>query len=444
MRFLVECTYVFEHPNDNSGIQRVVRNVVNCLPNLETKEECIPVIFRQGKMFRVQHLTPVKFEKQFVNLRKRVDDLRTRYWYLHHRLHGKGIFAESHTLRRLLFLLFRSFSIIYLVPLTFLVAMTRMWIGKGRIEPFVVNKDDVLILLDSSWHATFFNDVEKLKQQGIRIIGVMYDLIPLTHPQFCDKHLVTVFSKWFKWITGIADGFMCISRTVSLQLADFNAPSRGQWYDHFYLGNELDQENAGSAISSRVRKVFQNGRSVYLMVSTIEPRKNHAYLIDAFDQLWKQGSDISLCFVGKVGWKCEALIERIGTHPERERRLFMLNGLTDRELAYCYKSSKALVFSSFVEGFGLPLIEALGRGLPVLASDIPVFREVIGDYGAYFDLADPASLRNVIECFELEDPAAKKAMLASWKWLSWRDSAEQLIGRIKNNLDEKDNSGSVV
>jgi O-antigen biosynthesis alpha-1,2-rhamnosyltransferase len=441
MRFLIECTYVFDHPNINSGIQRVVRNVINNLNGLQRDEACIPVVFKGGRLFRVIRLKPLGRDGLIAKLRAWVDTHRSRYWYWHAVLHNKKPFIYSRNLRRLLYLLFRLFSIGCVFFFGTLVTVTRLWINYERVEPLDAHDGDVLILLDSSWHSDFFGDVEKLKSKGMTVVGVVYDLIPLTHPHFCDKDLVKVFEAWFDWIVTHADGFMCISKTIAEEVRLFDRARSGgdgkenRWYDHFYLGAELDQVDAGSEISDRVNRVFQPGRPVYLMVSTIEPRKNHAYLLDAFDQLWARGNDVSLCFVGKVGWKCEALIKRIESHPERGGRLFMLNDLSDRELALCYQSSRALVFSSFVEGFGLPLIEALDRGLPVLASDIPVFREVVGRFATFFDLADPISLCRAVEAFESVDDAIHKTRLKSWKWLTWRDSAEQLLDRTKGNID---------
>ena len=64
MRFLIECTYVYEHPQDNSGIQRVVRNVVNNLKHLNTSIECIPVMLKHDKVYRVKRLAPVEGQRQ--------------------------------------------------------------------------------------------------------------------------------------------------------------------------------------------------------------------------------------------------------------------------------------------------------------------------------------------------------------------------------------------
>lgn len=441
MRFLIECTYVFDHPNDNSGIQRVVRNVIHSLPCLETKETCIPVIFKREKVFQVKKLAPVKLEGWMSRLRTWAVQHRARYWHSHSVRIRKHPFDHSRTLRRLIYLLYRIFSIGHIIPLALVVAASRLWIDKKRVAPLAVAPGDVLIMLDSSWQSNIQSTAQKLKSQGVRLVGVVYDLIPLTHPQFCDQHLVKIFESWFAWVVRQADGFMCISKTTAEQVRRFDralpgSPSNAnRWYDYFYLGAGLDKMSADARISPRVRRVFHSGRPVYLMVSTIEPRKNHDYLLDAFELLWDKGVQVALCFVGKVGWKCDALIRRIETHPQSGRRLFMLNGLSDSELAFCYQASKALVFPSYVEGFGLPIIEALGHGLPVLVSDIPVFREIGVDYAIYFDLADPSSLCREVENFEALDPIVQRARLKSWQWLTWRDATIQLLDRTRFNLD---------
>jgi alpha-1,2-rhamnosyltransferase len=157
-------------------------------------------------------------------------------------------------------------------------------------------------------------------------------------------------------------------------------------------------------------------------------------LLDAFDLLWQKSLGVNLCFVGKVGWKCQALIKRVKTHSEYKRRLFMFHDLSDTELEYCYLKSRSLVFPAYVEGFGLPLVEAMQRGLPAMASDIPVFREVGGDFIAYFDPEKPETLMALIRHYEEsgEFPASRK--MEEWSWLNWEDSAKQLLTRIVSHI----------
>ena len=296
----------------------------------------------------------------------------------------------------------------------------------------------LVVLLDSSWHSDFFSHIERLKQQGLGVVAVIYDLIPLTHPQFCDEPLVKVFDQWFEWVSRTADGFIAISETICNEVrADvirrLGAETAAQrWYHHFHLGSELDRARDDGDIRTALRTLFGSDHSVYLMVSTIEPRKNHAYLVDAFERLWaaEPNTRATLCIVGRIGWKCAPLVSRIKSHPELGKRLFMFNDLGDTELEYCYRHSKSLVFPSFVEGFGLPLVEAMQRGLPAMASDIPVFREIGADFLAYFRLDDPGSLAALVGRYEASGkfPAARE--LADWSWLGWRDSTRQLVERI--------------
>jgi alpha-1,2-rhamnosyltransferase len=165
------------------------------------------------------------------------------------------------------------------------------------------------------------------------------------------------------------------------------------------------------------------------MVSTIEPRKNHTYLLDCFEQLWQEGIDVNLLFIGKVGWEVAALMKRINQHPQRNQQFFVFHDANDAELAYAYEHSTALVFPSHAEGFGLPIIEALEHGLPVIASDIPVHREVGGDLAMYIDTAKTESLVDLVKDI-LAHGIPIKHQPKDYHWLSWQESAQQLIDRV--------------
>jgi O-antigen biosynthesis alpha-1,2-rhamnosyltransferase len=274
---------------------------------------------------------------------------------------------------------------------------------------------------------------EDLKRQGVALIAVVYDLVPLTHPQYCDDTLVVVFENWFEWITRWADGYVCISRTTRYQLEaavveriGHEAASK-QGYGHFYLGAELDRLNEIDPPDGALERIFAGNRHVYLTVGTIEPRKNHSYLLDAFDLLWSRGHDVALCIIGRIGWKCEEVVARIRRHPEFGRRLFMLNDANDRSLDLAYRRARALIFPSHAEGFGLPLVEAMERGLPAMASDIPVFREIGGLFMAYFDLEDPWSLVDRVSSYEQSDQFPAGRPISEWRWIGWRESARQLM-----------------
>jgi alpha-1,2-rhamnosyltransferase len=442
-RLLVECTYVFEHPEANSGIQRVVRNVIQQLPAADGTRECIPVVMLNGSLFEVKSLAPLKTPKvDLVSLRVKLEQWANRFWLRHRALERRRPFSQSHFARRVLYVgcrlgAFACFSL----PMRLLNRALRGKPVPERCVPLQHRAGDQLVLLDSSWHANFFPLAEQLKRDGVGIVSVIYDLIPLTHPQFCDAGLVKVFNDWFDWIARTADGYVAISTTIRDQVRDEMVrrigaqPVQQRWFDYFHLGSELDLSEAGDEVDRSLLQMFKAPQPVFLMVSTIEPRKNHGYLLDAFERAWAAGSKARLCIAGKIGWKCDALVERIRQHPELNRRLFMFNTLSDKSLEHAYSHSTALVFPSYVEGFGLPLVEAMQRGLPAMASDIPVFREIGGDYMAYFDLEDPQSLTRLVLDMEKSGKFPAALGLEQWRWLSWREASAQLVQRIESNLN---------
>jgi O-antigen biosynthesis alpha-1,2-rhamnosyltransferase len=444
LRLLVECTYVYEHPRDNSGIQRVVRNIVSKLGKARKIAEAVPVILKNNRLYQVKKLPGDNLALYLDNLlHARLVRTRERYWRCYPRIENRRPFRTWLFMRRVLFRLYKVPDLFLRGSDAFVFWLCHQSIVNKCLVKFATKPDDVLVLLDSSWHSDCVAQFEKLKSQGVTIVSVIYDLIPLTHPRFCDEGLVAVFQDWFRWVGRTADGFMAISRTIRDQAQAYvrqDPAGRGtrgrQWFDYFYLGAELDLSNKNDGVREKVRRVYENNGPVYLMVGTIEPRKNHGYLLDAFELLWREGLNVTLCFVGKVGWKCQTLIERVQTHSEHNRRLRMFNDLSDTELEYCYFRSRCLVFAAYVEGFGLPLVEALQRGLPAMASDIPVFREVGGDFIAYFELERPETLAELVRQYEESGrfPATKK--LREWSWLSWEDATKQLLTRIVSNVAE--------
>jgi alpha-1,2-rhamnosyltransferase len=440
-RLLVECTHVFLHPKVNSGIQRVVRNVINQLPERVDGVECIPVVLLKGKLYRVLSLAPLDTPlfNGLMEFGGRLERVAHRFWQLHQRLHKR---CTSRWTRRALYVAYRLTTLAgFSVPLRLIDRINQFQLPK-RCSPLQHQPGDQLVLLDSSWHTDFFPWAEQLKREGVGIVSVIYDLIPLTHPQFYDTRLVQIFNEWFDWITQTAHGYVAISATVRDQVREQMrariGPAKADtlWFDYFHLGSELDLREETAAIETRLARLFDTPEPVFLMVSTIEPRKNHDYLLDAFELAWAAGSTARLCIAGRIGWKCDALLARVRNHPELNRRLFMFNDLSDTSLEHAYSHASALVFPSYVEGFGLPLVEAMQRGLPAMGSDIPVFREIGGEFMAYFDLAEPQNLADLVTRFESSGQFPAAHNVADWRWIGWREASAQLAERTLRNLGE--------
>jgi len=193
------------------------------------------------------------------------------------------------------------------------------------------------------------------------------------------------------------------------------------------LGSDFRPPKQSGVIPKRegYESIF-SGAPVWLVVGTIEPRKNHVFILDVFDELWKQGSQDKLVIIGRIGWKCDHVIARIQHHPELHKKLFFFADASDEELLFAYRNSQGLIFASYVEGFGLPIVEAMASGLRVFCSEIPVFREVGGEYPEYFPLDNKRPLVELISKNKKDIPPKPK------KWMTWDDSADIFFEKLNS------------
>lgn len=273
-----------------------------------------------------------------------------------------------------------------------------------------------------------------MRAAGVRISTIVYDILPLKFPQYFPFDAAP-HDKWLTTVVEVSDRAICISHSVAEDvrkwLDDRGALTKTE-IDFFHLGADIEGLQTAHSIAGDRKELFSRlGRTrFFLTVGTIEPRKQHTQLLDAFEELWATGSDAELVIVGKLGWMVEDLEKRLDNHKERGKRLHWLHGISDAELNILYRDAACLIFPSVDEGFGLPLIEAAQHGAPIIARDIPVFREVAGEHAFYFsgttgkDLA--ASIRSWIALYK-EDNHPKSVDMP---WLSWAESADQLLNAV--------------
>jgi glycosyltransferase involved in cell wall biosynthesis len=156
----------------------------------------------------------------------------------------------------------------------------------------------------------------------------------------------------------------------------------------------------------------------------LEPRKNHLRLIKALEIVNASGFDLNLRLAGPAGWKNAELRKQISSGPLKDRIKYM-GVITDEELRNQYLSCAALVFPSIYEGFGIPVLEALKLGTPVLTSSGTVMEEIAGESATYFDPYDVDSIASTIITFLKTGGAPINRELLSR--YSWKRSAESLL-----------------
>ena len=278
---------------------------------------------------------------------------------------------------------------------------------------------------------------EVQKRHGVRLVFAVYDMLPLTQPRMFPPEIEPMVRRWLNTLAEIADGVICISRTIAedvlacLDSAQYERP-RPLQVGFFHLGADLHASlpTVGLPESSATILASIRSRPSFLMVGTVEPRKGHGQALAAMERLWAGGLDASLVIIGKKGWMIDDLAQRIQQHPELNNRLFWLQEISDEMLEQVYRGARALLAASVSEGFGLPLIEAAQYGLPIIARDIPVFREVTGEHAYYFRGDDARALADALRAWlSLGDAAPAYGGIPC---LTWQQSSRQLLDVVLN------------
>ena len=273
----------------------------------------------------------------------------------------------------------------------------------------------------------------KMRQQGVAIFFLVYDLLAVIEPAWFlnDSEF---FPRWLRMITELGDGVLCISQSVADDLRrwmESHPPLRERplRVGSFHLGSDIAASRPSRGLPADFDRSLSalKDRTTVLMVGTLEPRKGYAQTLAAFETLWEKGSEAALVIVGRPGWKVEALLERLKNHSEMGRRLFWLPRASDETLLALYGSAAGLLFSSEGEGFGLPLIEAAQHRLPILARDLPVFREVAGDHAAYFSGTSPEALVEALEAWLAALAVGRAPRSQTMPFITWAESYRRML-----------------
>jgi alpha-1,2-rhamnosyltransferase len=307
---------------------------------------------------------------------------------------------------------------------------------KVTFENHLLSSDDWYLIVDANWDLpdTYYSFLSQLKAQKANIALVCYDLIPMKFPEFCSKGFSDQFSRFMAQYAHLFDKVLCISqRTVD----DF-LEARGRGLLSYNLDQAVLSFNLGSDFTSPILspviaedspiRRFSNKQYV-LVVGSLAPHKNIKATIAAFNQIQNRYPDLEVIFAGNRGWhpETDGLITK---HPLYEKRLHILSGLNDQQISFLYQHCFCLVQASFYEGYGLPVVEALSRGKPVIASQGGSLPEVGGDFCLYFDPHHPPELADQLGRL-LESPTFYDALVqriqTEYRPVSWRESAQQVL-----------------
>jgi glycosyltransferase involved in cell wall biosynthesis len=237
-------------------------------------------------------------------------------------------------------------------------------------------------------------------------VYLVHDLIPITHPQFCragegDRHRARM-----RTVLTTAAGIIGNSQWTLDELETFaraerlpEPPTLDAWL--------------GVDPLPRPPKIQANGPPTFVVLGTIEARKNHLMLLEIWERLAERLGNESpqLLIIGQRGWEADGVFRFLQENHRIRGHVFELGRCSDTELVEHLAWARALLFPTMVEGYGLPLVEALGIGVPVIASDLPTFREIAGDIPDYLAANDTAAWEAAILDYSRSDSVARAAQI---------------------------------
>lgn len=230
-----------------------------------------------------------------------------------------------------------------------------------------------------------------------------------------------------------ADYIICVSNATMRDIENTFVPVRNKKVVYNGIGEEFKKQDYTKSCAYIKNKFALESRFI-LCVSTLEPRKNYVRIIKSFSLFCNEHPELKeykLLIVGKKGWKYKEVFDAYNLLDIKARnRIIFLHYIKKEDLIYLYSVAEALLFPSSYEGFGLPIVEAMACGCPVITSDISSMPEVAGD-AAFF--VDPYSINSIADAISkvLTDNNLREKMIEKGfeniKRFSWKKAAREVL-----------------
>ncbi len=257
-----------------------------------------------------------------------------------------------------------------------------------------------------------------LRRRRLRPVFLLHDLIPITHPEYCRPGEQAQHGQRVEAMLRSAAGLITNSRSTLHSL------------ERFAAARQLPMPRAVAAPLAPARLGADAGspplpQPYFVVLGTIEPRKNHLLLL----HLWREMAGRlgpktpHLVVIGQRGWECENVVDMLERCDALRGLVHELPACTDSQLAHYLRHAQALLFPSFAEGYGMPLVESLMLGTPVIANHLEVFDEIAGAVPDYVNGLDGPGWIRAIEDFAAPGSprrAAQIARMAGFQVPTWQ------------------------
>jgi glycosyltransferase involved in cell wall biosynthesis len=290
-----------------------------------------------------------------------------------------------------------------------------------------------IFLVVSHHHLAYGHTIDRIRRSlKARTACFIHDLIPIEYPEYFEPGWEERYWRLSGNIGRLFDAVIANSESTARSVRAYSEKQEAS-----RATVRIAAPGVHAFPQPQKACTTERDRPYFAVLGTIEPRKNHLLLLNLWSRL---ASTVAvpprLLVIGARGWENEQVLDML----ERSRRLRGLveehNGLSDAEVGSLLTHARAVLLPSFVEGFGLPLAEALASGLPALCSDIPAFREVGRDVPEYLDPLDLPGWADAVLDYTRPDSvrrATQMRRLSHWRAPRWADHftvVEQLLGDL--------------
>ncbi len=264
------------------------------------------------------------------------------------------------------------------------------------------------------------NAARVIQWHHVRPLFLVHDLIPVRYPEFCRPGEAKRHELRLKNMLRLGAGLIANSDSTLAELNDFAAEH------HLPVPPSIVAPLAPAipSLGPIGDRLLASDKPYFVVLGTIEPRKNHLMLLHAWQRLVQshRGNTPHLVVIGQIGWEAENVEDLLQRSRVLQGHITVLRQCSDASLRTWLHHARALLFPSFAEGYGMPVVEALAAGLPVLASDLPVLRQITGGVPEFLDPIDALGWIRAIDDYSLSDSprrAAQLERLARYQPPSW-------------------------
>lgn len=268
-----------------------------------------------------------------------------------------------------------------------------------------------------------------LRESGLRGLFFVHDLIPIRHPEYSRAAEPARHAARLRRIAAHAGAVVVNSAATAADLGRY-------WQEQGLCAPPVEVAPLGVSLPAGTAPAPHASRPYFVMLGTLEPRKNHLLMLRLWQQLVAEQGEKAprLVLAGRRGWENQTVFSLLDRGLGLSRHVIECPGLGDAELAGLLQGARALLNPSFAEGYGLPVAEALALGVPVLASDLPAHREVAGAGAEFLDPLDgPAWRQAIVEYARPRAPRRSAALKAArgYRPPDWAAHFAVVLARIR-------------